>query len=95
MSDTLAGPASIVQIGQLVQNSHKMNGNGTNWKQLSDRAEAERHIIRKFLDGHALLASMFHMYVATYSQMRDSFQSSCKESGQQVASQGPRHSSSS
>jgi hypothetical protein len=30
--------ASIVQIGQLVQNSPKVNGNGAKWKQLADRA---------------------------------------------------------
>jgi hypothetical protein len=33
---------SVDQIGQPVQNSHKMNGNGAKWKQLADTAEADR-----------------------------------------------------
>jgi hypothetical protein len=42
--------ASIVQIGQPVQNSPKVTGNGAKWKQLTDRAEADRHTLCKFLD---------------------------------------------
>jgi hypothetical protein len=50
---------SIVQIGQLVQNSLKVNGNGTKWKQLADRAEADRHTLGKFLDRQAHLLAYF------------------------------------
>jgi hypothetical protein len=64
--------ASILQIGQLVQNSPQVNGNGTKWKQLADRAEADRHTLCKFLDGQALFTGLFHMYAATCKGMKDS-----------------------
>jgi hypothetical protein len=35
--------ATIVQIGQHVQNSPKVNGNGAKLKQPAGRAEADRH----------------------------------------------------
>jgi hypothetical protein len=68
-----------------------VNGNGTEWKQLSNRAEADRHNHHKFLDGHVLFTGIFHMYAATYKEMRDSFQWSSKESGEQVASQAEKN----
>jgi hypothetical protein len=71
--------ASIVQIRQRAENLPKANGNGTMWKQLADRAEADRHNLCKFLDGQALLVVLFHMYAATYKDTRDSLQLSSKE----------------
>jgi hypothetical protein len=59
-----------------------MNENSAKWKQLADRAEADRHTPCKFVDGQALLTGLFHMYAATYKEMRDSLQPSSKESGQ-------------
>jgi hypothetical protein len=64
--------ASIVQIGQLVQNLPKVNGNGAKWKQLVDRAEADRHTFCKFLNGQMLYTSLFHTYAGAYREMRDS-----------------------
>jgi hypothetical protein len=46
--------ASIVQMGQIFQNYPKVNGNGAKWKQLADKAEADRHTHCKFLDGQAI-----------------------------------------
>jgi hypothetical protein len=39
----------IVRTGQLVQNSPKVNDNGAKWKQLTDRAEADRYTFCKLL----------------------------------------------
>jgi hypothetical protein len=66
---------SIVQIGP------KVHGNGTKWKELADRAEADKHTLYKFLDGQALFTGLFHMYTTTYKELRDSLQPSSKESG--------------
>jgi hypothetical protein len=75
--------ASIVQIGQPVQNSPKVNGNGAKWKQLANRAEADRHTLCKFLDGQGLFTGICHIYAATYKEMRDGLQPSSIESGQE------------
>lgn len=37
--------ASIVQLGQLVQNSPKVNGIAAKWKQLVDRVMADRRTL--------------------------------------------------
>jgi hypothetical protein len=79
--------ASIVQIGQLVQNLPKVNGNSTKWKQLVNRAEANRHTFCKFPDIQVLFIGLFHMYAATYKKIKGSFQQSSKELGQENDSQ--------
>jgi hypothetical protein len=79
--------ASVVQIGQLVQNSPKMNGNGAKWKK---QTEADRRTFCKFLDSQALCTGLYHMYVATYKEMRDRFQPSNMESGQENVSQADK-----
>jgi hypothetical protein len=82
---------SIVQIGQLLQDSLKVNDNGVKWKQLTDRAEADRNTLCKLLDGQALFTGLFRMYAATYKERRDSLQPSSMESGQEVASQAEQN----
>jgi hypothetical protein len=52
---------------------------GGNFKLLADRAEADRHIPCKFLDGQALFIGLFHAYAETYKGMRDSLQPSSME----------------
>jgi hypothetical protein len=69
-------------VGQLVQNSPKVNGNGIKWTQLANRAEADRHTLCKFIDGQALFTGLFHMYAAICKEIRDSLQLSSKELGQ-------------
>jgi hypothetical protein len=45
--------ASVVEIGQLVQNLPKVNRNGAKWKQLADRAEADRYTLyRRYLPAY-------------------------------------------
>jgi hypothetical protein len=63
-----------------------MNGNGAKLKQLTERREADRHILCKFPDGQALSTGLFHKYAATYNEMRDNLQPSNMESGQEDAS---------
>jgi hypothetical protein len=46
-----------------------VNNNGAEWKQLVDRAEAERHILRKFLDGQALITGLFRLYAVIHKEM--------------------------
>jgi hypothetical protein len=65
--------ASLVQIGQLVQNLPEANGNGAKWKQLADRAEAGRHAFSKFLNRQVLYTSLFHMYAGACREMRTAF----------------------
>jgi hypothetical protein len=72
-----------VEIGHLVQNSSKVNGNGAKWKQLADRAVTDRRTLCKFLDGQALFTGLFHIYAATYKEMRDRLHPSSMESGQE------------
>jgi hypothetical protein len=79
--------AFVVKIGQFVQNSHKMNENGAKWKQLADRAKAERRTLCKIMDGQALFTGLFHMFAATYKAIRDSLQLSSMESGKEDVSQ--------
>jgi hypothetical protein len=51
-------------MGRLGQNSPIVIGNGAKWKQLADRAEADRHTLYKFIDGQVLFTGLFHMYAA-------------------------------
>jgi hypothetical protein len=45
---------TLIIIRLLVQTSPKISGNGSAWRHLADRAEAERSIIHKLLDGKVL-----------------------------------------
>jgi hypothetical protein len=49
---------ALVTIGQLVQTPPRVIGNGSVWKQLADRAEAEREVVCKHLDGKALFTGI-------------------------------------
>jgi hypothetical protein len=59
-------------IGQLIRVSPPANGNGGLWKELVARAEAERAVLCKHLDGKALFTAMLRLYAATHREMRDS-----------------------
>jgi hypothetical protein len=65
--------ASVVQISKLVQNTTKVTGTGAKWKQLTYRAEADRHTLCKFLDGEALFSCLVHMYTTTHKETRTAF----------------------
>jgi hypothetical protein len=74
--------AAIVQIGQLVQKSPKMNGNGAKWKELANRAEAVSNAPCKHMGGKALFAGLLHLYAAVCKEMWGSLQLNSMESGQ-------------
>jgi hypothetical protein len=61
-------------IGQLFLKSPPVNGNGSTWKELLDKAVSERAVLCKHLDGNALFTAMLRMYAAIYREMRDSLQ---------------------
>jgi energy-converting hydrogenase A subunit M len=42
------------------------------WKELIARAEAERTVLCKHLDGKALFTATLHLYAAIHRDMRDS-----------------------
>jgi hypothetical protein len=70
-----------------VQNSPKADGNGAKWKELADRAEGNMRTVCKFLDGQALFTGLFHMYAATYKEIKDGLHPHSIESGQEDVSQ--------
>jgi hypothetical protein len=63
---------TLVTIGQLVQTSPRVNGNGIVWKQLADTNEAERVILCKHLDGKALFTAILRLYALTHREMKRS-----------------------
>jgi hypothetical protein len=44
----------LIKIRQLIQTSPHQNGNGATWKRLVDKAENEKSVLCKHLDGKAL-----------------------------------------
>jgi hypothetical protein len=59
-------------IGQLIHTSPSVNGNGRVWKELIMKAEAERIVLSKHLDGKALFTAVLRLYAATHREMRES-----------------------
>jgi hypothetical protein len=59
-------------IGQLIHISPLANGNGAVWKELVAKAEAERAVLCKHLDGKALFTAMLRLYAALHREMRES-----------------------
>jgi hypothetical protein len=59
-------------IGQLIHISPPANGNSILWKDLVARAEAERVVLCKHLDGKALFTAMLRLYAALHMELRDS-----------------------
>jgi hypothetical protein len=58
--------AELVKIGQLIQASPPQNGNGVTLKRLVDKAENEKNVLCKHLDGKALFTEMMH-YMQQYT----------------------------
>jgi hypothetical protein len=83
--------ASIVQIGQLVQNSPEVNGYGAKFEQQAGKADADRHTLCKFLDGQAPFTSQFHKNAATEKEKRDILQPSSEELGQENPSEAEQN----
>jgi hypothetical protein len=64
----------LITIGQLINISPSVNGNGASWKEITSRAEAERIVLCKHLEGKPLFTAMLRLYAATHRDLRDSLQ---------------------
>jgi hypothetical protein len=72
-----------VKIGQLIQTSPQKNGNGVTWKRLIDKAENEKNVLCKHLDGKALFTGMLRLYAAIHRELKESLLPECvKEKGE-------------
>jgi hypothetical protein len=60
-------------VGQLIRISPPTNGNSAVWKNLVARAEAERAVPCKLLDGKPIFTAMLQLYAALHREMPDSF----------------------
>jgi hypothetical protein len=56
----------LCTIGQLIHTSPSVNGNGALWKELINRAEAERTVLCTHLDGKALFTAILRLYAAIH-----------------------------
>jgi hypothetical protein len=77
----------MLTIGQLIYKSPRVNGNGMVWKEMTARAEAERTVLCKHLDGKALFTGMLHLYAAIHREMHDSLQPEQEESTEEFREQ--------
>jgi hypothetical protein len=78
---------AIATIGQFIQKSPGLNGNGTVWKQLTARAEEEKGVLCKYFDGKALFTGLLRLYNSVHREMWDSLQPESKEREVVVATQ--------
>jgi hypothetical protein len=62
--------AGLITIGQLINDSPRANGNSTAWKEITTRAEAERAVLCKHLEGKALFAAILRLYATTHTELR-------------------------
>jgi hypothetical protein len=69
---------AIATLGQLIQISPSLNGNGTVWKQLTVRAEEEKSVLCKHLDGKSLFTGLLRLYNSVHREMSDSLQPESK-----------------
>jgi hypothetical protein len=60
----------ILTIRRFVHISSRVNGNGAVWKELTEKAEAQRTVLCKHLDGKALFTGMLRLYAATHRKMK-------------------------
>jgi hypothetical protein len=60
---------ALVTIGQLVQKSPLLNGTEAVWKQLIIRAEEEKSVLCKHLDGKALFTGILRPYASMHREM--------------------------
>jgi hypothetical protein len=61
--------AALVQIGTLIRNSPAKNGNGAAWKELTTKAETEKMVLCKHLEGKTLITAILRLYAATHREM--------------------------
>jgi hypothetical protein len=63
--------SGLQTIRQLIHISPPANGDGVVWKDPVAKAEAERVVLCKHLDGKALFTAMLRLYAALHREMRD------------------------
>jgi hypothetical protein len=73
---------ALVTIGRLIRTSPRVNGNGAVWKELAEKAEVERPVLCKHLDGKALYTAILRLSALTNREMRESWQDSEEEPAQ-------------
>jgi hypothetical protein len=73
----------LVKIGQLIQTSPPPNGNGIIWKRLVDKAENEKNVLCKHLDGKALFTGMMRLYAAIHRDLEDSLLPECAKGSEE------------
>jgi hypothetical protein len=69
----------LIKIGQLIQTSPQQNRNGATWKRLVDKAESEKSVLYKHLDGKLLFTGLLRLYTATHREMEESLLSECAQ----------------
>lgn len=67
-----------------------MNGNGTGWKDITAKAEAERSVLCKHLEGKALFTAILHLYASTHSELRGSLQPDNQQNNEEFREQRRR-----
>jgi hypothetical protein len=65
---------ALVTIGQLIRTSPRVNGNGAVWEEPAEKADAERAVLCKYLDGKAMYTATLRLYALTHREMRESRQ---------------------
>jgi hypothetical protein len=73
----------LVKIGQLLQTSPPQNGNGVTWKRLVDKAENEKNVLSKHLNGKALFTGMMRLYLAIHRELEDSLLPECAKGSEE------------
>jgi hypothetical protein len=81
---------AIIKIGQLIHTSTPINGNGAVWNELVTKAEAERTVLSKHLEGKELFTGILRLYAATHRGMTSTLQSEQVESEQEFREQKRR-----
>jgi hypothetical protein len=61
----------------------KKYGNGVTWKRLVDKAENEKNVLCKHLDGKALFTGMMRLYAAIHRELEDSLLPECAKGSEE------------
>jgi hypothetical protein len=72
-----------IKIGQFIQTSPPQNGNGVSWKRLVNKAENEKNVLGKHLDGKALFTGMMRLYAAIHRELGDSLLPECDKGSEE------------
>jgi hypothetical protein len=74
----------LITIAKLINTSPSVNGNGASWIEITSRAEAERIVLCKHLEGKPLFTALLRLYAATHTELRESL---LQERGQEKATE--------